>query len=208
MQEGVPTSCFSRETGKATISGNVTRKGECKRTRQWHVYFIKSEEGHVKIGCSVRPEDRLLATTEWMPSKVWIEATLPGSYRIEGLLHKKFAADRISGEWFRASPRLLAMIDDVKAGRPIDLDLTEGEAAFDSRSDARRKAVLGSKMTRAERKHLGRYAWNERPREILALQERWQGAHYKLTDEDVAMVEAYVARLVGKSPPHKTRGIA
>ena len=33
----------------------------------------------------------------------------------ERALHARFAADRISGEWFRKSPALLALIDEIKA---------------------------------------------------------------------------------------------
>lgn len=76
------------------------------------VYFATiREQNVVKIGCSFEPESRLKEIQVGCPYPVRIEATLPGSHEEEKALHRRFADDRLRGEWFTITP----MIDAVMA---------------------------------------------------------------------------------------------
>ena len=76
---------------------------ENKRKTGAHVYFIHAaDHGKIKIGTSKNPLKRMadlqaacgpLATLKLLGS-------IDGSYAVERLLHERFAAHRVSGEWF------------------------------------------------------------------------------------------------------------
>lgn len=82
------------------------------------VYFMRpvGQAGPVKIGCSVMPERRLLALSEWSPVPLEIVATIPGRGDLEGRFHVHFADDYSHREWFRWSPRLEAVMTAVARG--------------------------------------------------------------------------------------------
>ena len=88
--------------------------------RQRYVYFARAAD-MVKIGCSVQPVDRLVAIGEWVPYKIELEATTLGGFDLEAAFHTHFADEWSHLEWFKASPRLLKMIDDINEGRPFTL---------------------------------------------------------------------------------------
>jgi hypothetical protein len=71
------------------------------------VYFIRFGD-RIKIGYSANLERRL----QTIPHDE-VLLTIPGASTAEANLHRTFAADRITGEWFHASPRLLAAIQDL-----------------------------------------------------------------------------------------------
>lgn len=87
-----------------------------------HVYFA-SACGKVKIGCSIDPYGRLVTVGEWIPFPITLMATMPGGYELEAAVHRMFDDEWSHGEWFDASPRLLAFIGDVAEGRPVSLDV-------------------------------------------------------------------------------------
>lgn len=88
-----------------------------------YVYFAKVEElRKMKIGCSVRPFDRLVAIAEWVPFKVEIVATTPGGVTLEKQFHSHFQKEWSHMEWFNISPRMEKMVDDIQAGREFILD--------------------------------------------------------------------------------------
>lgn len=88
------------------------------------VYFVRpvGHAGPIKIGCSVHVDRRVYEMSNWSPIPLEIVASVPGSPFDEHSLHRQFAAERMHGEWFRASDRLLRFIaglsDDAFAPKP------------------------------------------------------------------------------------------
>jgi len=76
-----------------------------------YVYFMRPQgmEGPIKIGCSTKPAARLIGLSTWSPFPLEIIAVAPGTLATEKMLHDLFADERWHHEWFRASPRLLAV---------------------------------------------------------------------------------------------------
>lgn len=68
------------------------------------VYYAQAEDGLIKIGTSLDPERRA--------AKVGgtLLATEPGGWPEERARHEEFDADRVRGEWFRPSGRLMAHV--------------------------------------------------------------------------------------------------
>jgi hypothetical protein len=73
------------------------------------VYFLRFGD-RIKIGSTTNLTQRLRTVPH---DEVLL--TIPGTYIVEFNLHRTFAAERITGEWFQASPRLLAAIHDLTA---------------------------------------------------------------------------------------------
>lgn len=84
-----------------------------------HVYFIKpiGMDGPIKIGCSNHPMARLAALSTWSPFPLEVVAEVEGTFILERQFHALFRADHRTGEWFTASPALIATIAAIKAGR-------------------------------------------------------------------------------------------
>jgi hypothetical protein len=78
------------------------------------VYFIRGG-GFIKIGCSTNLVARFRAIRNTSPVPVELVGKFPGGTLEEALLHDRFAADRVHGEWFKESPELL----DVIARSPL-----------------------------------------------------------------------------------------
>lgn len=74
------------------------------------VYFIQSGDSHIKIGIakSVKARHRGLQAAHSLELKIL--GSIPGGRPLEFALHALFAADRLNGEWFRASDALLDYI--------------------------------------------------------------------------------------------------
>jgi hypothetical protein len=78
------------------------------------VYYLRREDGLIKIGFSARFRNRIIALTkEHGPLEVM--TTHMGGHSEEAYMHRKFAALRVTGEWFRAEPELLEHIDGIRA---------------------------------------------------------------------------------------------
>ena len=86
--------------------------------RRMNLYFIRCGDA-IKIGITsnikARMRDLAVANARALRVLALIEA---GRYE-EIAVHQRFAALRISGEWFRASPELLAFVQEMKRGRVI-----------------------------------------------------------------------------------------
>lgn len=75
------------------------------------VYYLQFGD-RIKIGTTINlrrrlgeiPHDRVLATE-------------PGGHSVETKRHKQFGAERITGEWFEPSERLLTHIRELRAAR-------------------------------------------------------------------------------------------
>lgn len=83
------------------------------------VYFMRpiGLDGPVKIGCSVRPHDRLTTYAAWSPMRLEIAVTTPGYVHLERRFHAAFAAHRSHHEWFNAAPEITATIEALREGR-------------------------------------------------------------------------------------------
>jgi hypothetical protein len=83
------------------------------RLRPQFVYFLQNvETGHIKIGQSYRPEERVKHIgLQVGRSRLRFLGKAPGTRETERGLHKRFAADALGHEWFRPSPLLLAVIE-------------------------------------------------------------------------------------------------
>lgn len=79
------------------------------------VYFMYCA-GSIKIGYSRNPAERLRALSSMIPLEVHLLFILPGDRAEERRLHERFAAERLSGEWFKLSDRLRLFLEDQLAG--------------------------------------------------------------------------------------------
>lgn len=83
------------------------------------VYFITADhdEWPVKIGFTEKLNSvRISGLQTGSPRKLVMLASLPGTYQDERFLHRKFAAHRLTGEWFSRTPELMALIADCPRG--------------------------------------------------------------------------------------------
>jgi hypothetical protein len=77
------------------------------------VYFITCRtRGICKIGVAQDANKRRSSLQTASPHKLVLEATLPGSQDLERQLHKRFSDCRMSGEWFRITDELDALIKE------------------------------------------------------------------------------------------------
>lgn len=75
------------------------------------VYFVTCREANaVKIGFSVEPRARLPEIQWGCPLPLTLEAILQGDQQEERRLHRWFADERITGEWFRITDMIELLI--------------------------------------------------------------------------------------------------
>lgn len=74
------------------------------------VYFIQSGAGAIKIGTAKNVARRIATLRLANPEPLTLLHTMPGGVTLEHRLHRKFAALRIRGEWFRAEDPLLSWL--------------------------------------------------------------------------------------------------
>src|SRR5690606_2168337 len=76
------------------------------------VYFIRDEGGPIKIGKTRGPvESRLASLQTGNPRRLTLLATTRAYSERE--LHSRFWEERIAGEWFKPSRRLLAFVNGL-----------------------------------------------------------------------------------------------
>jgi hypothetical protein len=118
------------------------------------VYFVTCREANaVKIGSSLEPHARLPEIQWGCPLPLTLEAVRPGgNSEQEFELHRRFADDRIRGEWFRITP----MIEAIMAASPVSSQTNaadqqkSGRAPSHLRRDRKRYAAAMTE-TQAER---------------------------------------------------------
>jgi len=84
--------------------------------RGGEVYFVRAETGQIKIGFSLAAWSRLEALQTGSPVRLQLLTTTPGDQALEHDLHRRFADARLHGEWFRPTPELIALIEEIKNG--------------------------------------------------------------------------------------------
>lgn len=87
------------------------------------VYFIRCDPGNgtgpIKIGWTASIETRMRTLQRSNPYPLTLLGVVPGDASLEHQIHEAFASARIQGEWFRSTPELLAFIDTLCPGGPI-----------------------------------------------------------------------------------------
>lgn len=81
-------------------------------TGSW-VYFIRAGKGPIKIGRSVNVGSRIATMQTGNAEELRVVARMPGGAAIESMLHARFAAARMRGEWFQPTPDLLALVAEI-----------------------------------------------------------------------------------------------
>jgi hypothetical protein len=95
----------SEESDEEEEGGGQGQKGR--------IYFIAgpAEDDPVKIGFTGgRVADRARALQTGNPIPLLVLAEMEGSLRLERRLHEMFDGDRVGGEWFKRTPKLMAAI--------------------------------------------------------------------------------------------------
>lgn len=95
------------------------RRGEQSGDR---VYFARRPStGEIKIGFSDNIAERLTNISNELGERVELLGSIPGGQPLEFALHRRFAATRQRGEWFRESNDLLALIESGNSGATIQV---------------------------------------------------------------------------------------
>ena len=96
-------------------------------TVRW-VYFITDGMGHVKIGYTGDVAARLRELQACNAFTLRILGVLSGGHEAEGILHKRFAAHRVRGEWFRLNSEILEFIANIPKPPPDPRPSTPSDA--------------------------------------------------------------------------------
>lgn len=84
------------------------------------IYFIQSDCGRIKIGYTSTPVEKRLYDLQFMsPRPLKLLAQFPFEQRMETTLHGTFKAERLHGEWFEPSDRLMRFVKFVADGGDI-----------------------------------------------------------------------------------------
>lgn len=81
------------------------------RSTPRHVYFIRDEDGFIKIGSTSHVGSRLKQLQTSSRQRLSVMGSHLGSTADEKALHARFADDHARGEWFYPSRELLAYIE-------------------------------------------------------------------------------------------------
>lgn len=82
-----------------------------KQKTSW-VYFLASDNGLIKIGCSSDPKSRLSNLMSSSPIPLSFLGMMQGSRNLEAKIHHRFSYCRRHGEWFEATEDLLSYIKE------------------------------------------------------------------------------------------------
>lgn len=90
------------------------------------VYFARQVGGvgPIKIGHTHNLRHRLYCLQLQCPVKLEIVLEIEAEESLEHRLHNEFAADRLWGEWFLPTPRLVAIMGKIRDGTFLDCDIT------------------------------------------------------------------------------------
>jgi hypothetical protein len=101
------------------------------------LYFIQTDcpEGHIKIGIASDVARRMGKMQMDCPYGLKLLKIVKDAAHMEIQLHQQFASSRIRGEWFRKSPELMKVIDDLPGWEaPASLGI-EGVPLIDVEED-------------------------------------------------------------------------
>lgn len=93
---------------------SLVAKGETIYTAIAGVYFVQEPlSGAIKIGIARDMAQRMITLQTSHPHRLKLLGHCPGGVKLEKQLHAEFDADRLEGEWFKVSDRLLARISEL-----------------------------------------------------------------------------------------------
>lgn len=140
------------------------------------VYFARAGN-MMKIGCSRKPLRRVKEIGEWIPFEIELVAATDGSYDLEAAIHNHFADSWSHLEWFRVTPEMEAMVDDINAGRPITLRPWRKDTLKMRRTTLKKRA--SRRITMAEKRAgiKGFYSLRGRPDYLLEAIASFRGPH-------------------------------
>lgn len=96
----VAARCALRDAALELMTGDEQR-----------VYFCQLEsDGPIKIGISFDAKKRVAGLQTANPYKLTLLGHVPGGALLEDALHKRFATDRIHGEWFKPVAPLIELV--------------------------------------------------------------------------------------------------
>lgn len=91
-----------------------------KKEQQSIVYFIRQGIfGPVKIGITVDLQHRLKSLQTGSPTPLFVLGTIPGGLNEEKILHSRFKAYRVSGEWFVPDDAMLLALETIISNQHI-----------------------------------------------------------------------------------------
>lgn len=86
-----------------------------------YVYFLQDKStGYIKIGFSTQLEKRIKALGTGLPEKPELLARIKAYAHEEARYHTMFCGDRIRGEWFKPSVRIMNYIKDLHDSTNMD----------------------------------------------------------------------------------------
>jgi hypothetical protein len=140
------------------------------------VYFLRpvGKTGPIKIGASVKPGERAVRMATFGAEPLDVLVTIPGDLALERNLHECFLDCHSHREWFFPIPRLVAAIEALQAGVPVEraVDLSKRLGSF---KNAKRHEQHSSNAQKE------RYALGRRQRRIA------KGKHWP-ADLDALMI--------------------
>jgi hypothetical protein len=78
------------------------------------IYFVQAEESRaIRIGLSWNPARRLASIQNGHHEKLTLLCAVVGDIKMERELHRRFAAQRMSGEWFECTHDLIEFIENL-----------------------------------------------------------------------------------------------
>jgi Meiotically up-regulated gene 113 len=95
------------------------------------IYFIQADQvGHVKIGFTEEADAqvRLRVLQVGSPVKLTLLGTMPGDMTVELELHRRSAAYRVHGEWFKPAMELMELIS--KGAAVLEGDVIDTKTLF------------------------------------------------------------------------------
>lgn len=164
------------------------------------VYFIKpvGRKGPIKIGVSWKPLERLSGLMAWSPVKLEIIATIEGTCKLEHNIHACFADCHSHREWFHPAPRLLAAIEKIAAGIPVE----EAINLQNKVGSIRKRGKASREFTASDRKYLSyaarirnvRYKQRIRPpKDIDAILHHWSLSRKMASAAELARLDTFLS---------------
>ena len=96
------------EAFKKELNQDPHRGGICQ------IYFMQAGNGPIKIGFSTNIKSRLPEIQRWHPEEIRLLKMVTGRIEGERDIHRLFKEDRIRGEWFKPSEKLMAFINGLQ----------------------------------------------------------------------------------------------
>jgi hypothetical protein len=93
-----------------SVRGALKRANRPIRHQDTHVYIIAASNGLYKIGRSRHLKTRLSGLQSSSADPLTLHSWAPAPWYYEKFLHARFLRYRVSGEWFKLSPRALRAV--------------------------------------------------------------------------------------------------